>query len=193
MARTEVFHKDEVLRKVIALFWDKGYNGTSMQMITEATGLNRSSIYNSFGSKMELYQLALKTYQKESGSLYQKALLKAKNPLEALQYIFKDAVRMRLEDSEKNGCFVLNCKSEMAGQDRKISKWLEDIQDDGIDFYRELVEQAQEQGLVNKEESANAYAVYLFSAFQGLTMTGILIKDKQTLTQIINTVFKPLL
>ena len=61
MSREIVFNEVEVVSKVVGLFWQKGYNGTSVQDLTTVTGLNRSSIYNSFGSKKELYKLALKT------------------------------------------------------------------------------------------------------------------------------------
>ena len=63
MPRTEDFNREEVLGKAKGHLWLKGFNGTSMQDLVDVTGLNRSSIYNSFGSKMELYLQSLKKYQ----------------------------------------------------------------------------------------------------------------------------------
>ena len=66
MPRVEIFNRDEVLEKAVRLFHNKGYNATSMQDLVDATGLNRSSIYNSFGSKKELYQQSLRAYKEQA-------------------------------------------------------------------------------------------------------------------------------
>ena len=55
-----------MIKQVTKVFHDKSYSLTSMQDLVDATGLNRSSIYNTFGSKLDLYMLCLKDYQKIS-------------------------------------------------------------------------------------------------------------------------------
>ena len=77
MPRAVEFDNAKVLESAMDLFWKKGYHATSMQDLTEATGLNRSSLYNTFGCKMQLYRTALTQYQKQNGSVFQKALIKA--------------------------------------------------------------------------------------------------------------------
>ena len=54
MPKTEIFNRVDVLDKAAKIFSNKGFNGTSMQDLVDTTGLNRSSIYNSFGSKLDL-------------------------------------------------------------------------------------------------------------------------------------------
>ena len=75
MPKVETFNKEQVLNNVIRLFHEKGYNATSMQDLVDATGLNRSSIYNSFGSKKELFQESLKTYRAIAHKSIQKLCL----------------------------------------------------------------------------------------------------------------------
>ena len=65
MARPTDFDRNTVIQKAQEVFWTKGYNGTSMQDLVDATQLNRSSIYNSFGSKHDLFQETLKDYAKD--------------------------------------------------------------------------------------------------------------------------------
>ena len=103
-----------------------------MQDLVNATGLNRSSIYNSFGSKLELYQLTLSQYQKETGGLFQKALLKAKDPLHAIRLIFEGFLPEITGDSKQKGCFSMNCKAEMGNQDKDIRKWLLETQEHSL-------------------------------------------------------------
>ncbi len=51
MARTQGFDRDVVVRAARTLFWRAGFEGASVPALEEATGLSRSSIYNTFGSK----------------------------------------------------------------------------------------------------------------------------------------------
>ncbi len=186
MPRIEEFDRETVLLKAMNVFWDKGYNGTSMQDLAEVTGLNRSSIYNSFGSKLELYQETLKHYQKNGNARFQKALVRAENPLHAIRLIFESFLPEIIGDDRGKGCFSMNCKAEMGNQNQDLKKWLLDTQENTLDVFQDLIADGQEQGTINKKQDSKTYAYYIFNAFQGFRMTGILIKDKKILQQIIN-------
>ncbi len=62
MARTKEFDPDVALRKVLDLFWRRGYEATSMADLVEHLGVARASIYATFGGKRELYLKALDRY-----------------------------------------------------------------------------------------------------------------------------------
>ncbi len=186
MARIEEFDREQVLKNAMNVFWEKGYNGASMQELVDATGLNRSSIYNSFGSKLELYQDTLSYYQKETGGQFQRALVRAKNPLHAIRLLFEGFLPEIIRDEKGKGCFSMNCKAEMGNQDKNIKKWLLDSQDNTLSIFQDLIRDGQEQGIVNKNQDCKTYAYFIFNAFQGFRMTGILVKDKQVLQTIID-------
>ena len=76
MPKTESFDRKEVLEQAKEAFWKKGYGSTSMQDLVEATKLNRSSIYNSFGDKFNLFLECLKLYQKSERSKAMQLVLK---------------------------------------------------------------------------------------------------------------------
>lgn len=193
MARIEEFDKENVLKQAMNVFWEKGYNGTSMQDLVDATGLNRSSIYNSFGSKLELYQNTLRHYQKDGNSRFQKALVKANDSVEAIRLIFEGFLPEIMDDSKGKGCFWMNCKAEMGNQDENIQKWLLDTQAYTLSLFQGLVEDGQEQGIINLDQDGKGYAYYIFNAFQGFRMTGILVKDRKVLQQIIDNTIKVIL
>lgn len=190
MPRTEEFDRETVLLKAMNMFWDKGYNGTSMQDLSEVTGLNRSSMYNSFGSKLELYQETLKHYQKNGNARFQKALVRAENPLHAIRLIFESFLPEIMSDDRGKGCFSMNCKAEMGNQNQDLKKWLLDTQENTLDVFQDLIADGQEQGTINKEQDSITYAYHIFNAFQGFRMTGILVKDKKVLQQIIDNSIK---
>ena len=131
----EEFNREYAVRQAMDVFWEKGYNGTSMQDLVDATGLNRSSIYNSFGSKIKLYRTTLQFYQKESGGLFQKALLNAKDPLEAIRLIFESFLPQMLSKEGDRGCYAMNCKSEMSNRDGDVRKWLLATQENTLNIF----------------------------------------------------------
>ncbi|GAB5401631.1 MAG: TetR/AcrR family transcriptional regulator [Aureisphaera sp.] len=190
MPRSEDFNRDEVLDKAKDVFWMKGYNGTSMQDLVDAMGLNRSSIYNSFGNKMELYQQSLKKYQEESGCLFDKVKEKNRNALESVGLAFLYLLDEMIHDKQDKGCMLINCYTEMGNQDEQLRTMLEANQSRLHDTFVDLVGQGQEDGSIRKDESSDALAHYLVSAFQGFRITGLNVRDPKILKGIIQNILK---
>ncbi len=189
MPRVESFNRDTVLDGAMQVFWKHGFNGTSMQQLVEATGLNRSSLYNSFGDKMALYQAALKQYAGITQHQLQQAIQQAKNPLEALRNIFLTFLPEIVR--ENKGCMGMSCKNEMAGE-LSIKRFLEHNQSQTLQLFEKLIQSGQDQQVINKEQSAQNYAWHVYNSFQGYRMTGILVKDENILRGIIDNSLKNL-
>ena len=62
MARTVEFNECEIIDKAMNVFWEKGYQATSMQDLVDAMQINRSSIYNTFGDKHQLFMKCISSY-----------------------------------------------------------------------------------------------------------------------------------
>lgn len=190
MPRTEDFNRDEVLHKAQHAFWLKGFNGTSMQDLVDATGLNRSSIYNSFGSKMELYRESLKKYQKESSGLFEKAASKDRSALETIGLLFLYTLDDMQKDKEGKGCMLINCATEMSNQDVELRKLLQANQTSMVSHFEELVIRGQEEGSIRRDEKSSALAHYLTSSFQGFRITGMNTSETAVLKSIIQNILK---
>ena len=96
MPKEVMFDEETALQKAKKLFWRKGYNGTSMDELTKATGLSRSSIYNSFGDKYSLFIQCLNYYKKNQHDKLIQSLNKHDSPLKKLQTIFRLFFELRL-------------------------------------------------------------------------------------------------
>jgi TetR/AcrR family transcriptional regulator, transcriptional repressor for nem operon len=190
MPRTEVFNRGEVLEKAKNIFWLKGYNGTSMQDLVNATGLNRSSIYNSFGNKMELYLQTLKKYQGDTGVLFEKANNQNRNAIETIGLVFLYVLEDILEDTEEKGCMLINCNTEMGNQDTQLRGLLEANQERLVGIFQDLVTQGQEEGSIRTDEKIELLAYYLVNAFQGLRISGMNTRDTVILKSIIQNILK---
>ncbi len=193
MPKVETFDRNQVLQNATAVFHKKGYNGTSMQDLVDATTLNRSSIYNSFGSKLGLFIQVLSFYQSSGKKQMNKELAHAHNALDTLKSIFEVYLTDILQDQDKKGCLIVNCKSEMANQEPLIKSFMEQNQEQTIAMLGDVVHNGQMEKVFNEDQTAGQYALYLYSSIQGLRMTGILNNNEEDLRNLINTTLKVLL
>ena len=67
MGRPPAFDRDEALGRAMLVFWERGYGATSIEHLVEATGVQRSGLYRTFGSKKDLY---LATVERSKDELY---------------------------------------------------------------------------------------------------------------------------
>lgn len=190
MPKTETFNRDTVLIKATDVFQDKGYNATSMQDLVDVTGLNRSSIYNSFVSKLNLYLECLQSYESKFNRDTSSVLLKATNPLNAIELIFDLYIKIISAEKYDKGCFIGNCKSEMANHEKSITNFLEGNQNRMLMLLEDLISKGQDDALINTKQSPKDYALYLYSSLQGFRMTGILITERTKLKSIVNSILQ---
>ena len=187
MPKVETFNRIEVIESATKTFHEKGYNGTTMQDLVDSTGLNRSSIYNSFGSKLDLFLVCLHSYQEKNEKAISKLALNTDSGMQAIKNIFEGMI---LSDSKRKtikGCLIANCKSEMAYQNKSVTNFLLLNQQNSLSLFEELVEKGQLDGSINTKKSKQDYGLYIFSSLQGIRMSGILINEKQKLQSVINT------
>ncbi|MEM9461327.1 MAG: TetR/AcrR family transcriptional regulator [Myxococcota bacterium] len=117
MARRREFDEDEVLEQVMRTFWRHGYKGTSIDLLVEATGLHRSSLYGAFGRKEDLYRRALDRYSRQQA---QRAVLD-RGPRCALERWFRDALHGPGKDNNApRGCLVVGSLAEYPDLDPEL-------------------------------------------------------------------------
>ena len=192
MPKVETFNRDQIIERATAVFHEKGYNATSMQDLVDATGLNRSSIYNSFISKLDLYLECLKAYETKSNRMTSKLLLQADNPKQAIESIFNTFIDIIIGERQEKGCLIGNCKAEMANHESSITNFLNQNQSNTIALFEDLISQGQDQGMFNTNKNAKEYALYLYTAVQGFRMTGILLNERNELKAIADTILQTL-
>ncbi|MGO2053522.1 TetR/AcrR family transcriptional regulator [Arthrobacter sp. MYb211] len=125
MARTLAFDRAEVIENARSVFWSKGFEATSVPELEAATGLSRSSIYNSFGSKRGLFDAAVVSYLEEIVRPRLLPLLADQVPASALTDYLQGlaAVFARPESlPAAHGCLLINTASAPLAQDSKISR-----------------------------------------------------------------------
>ncbi len=122
MPRPRQFSKDDVLQRAMTLFWERGYEATSLDDISERTGLSRSSIYQAFGSKRGLFDEALGHYYDVQIGAMLAGLESGERGLEAITDFFTTVADL-VEDPNTDGqlgCFMVNTTAELAWRDEAV-------------------------------------------------------------------------
>jgi AcrR family transcriptional regulator len=104
--RPRSFDADQALDTALELFWQHGYEGTSVSMLTEAIGINMPSLYAAFGNKEELFRKVLDRYVEDPAS-YLPTALQAPTAREAAEQLFAGAINMVMNRSHPDGCLLV--------------------------------------------------------------------------------------
>ncbi|CAG7608576.1 HTH-type transcriptional repressor ComR [Paenibacillus solanacearum] len=182
MVRTKEFDEDTVLLKGMRLFWEQGYEKTSMQELVSHMGIHKGSMYDTFGDKQSLYIRALKRYSEMLKQSVQRRIadLTAK---QAIRMLFERALHPD-EDSPR-GCFIVNTAVELAGHDSEARECVHRFWNYTELLLRDLVAEGQQSGEIPSKLSAEQLAQFLNNALIGLRVMVKTIKNRDKLHQII--------
>lgn len=185
MGRHKEFDRNTVLEQAMDVFWEKGYEATSIQELVSRMKINRGSLYDTFGDKHSLYLTALDHYRDQQVSQRLKSLLKSNQGIEAIRQFFGDLVTFWCGDRGCQGCFMVNSTVELAIHDDeaagKIAAHMAAVEDA---FYRTLL-RAQKQGELQSQRDPRALARYLVNSANGLCVMAKVSPDRAVLEDIV--------
>jgi AcrR family transcriptional regulator len=119
--RPRSYDPEVALARATASFWKAGYSGTSLDDLSEATGMNRPSLYGAFGDKRDLYLKALAHYWEFSRAAMKEALAYDRPLREALQRVYDKALSIYFSGKDgPRGCFAIGTATTEAVHDAKI-------------------------------------------------------------------------
>jgi AcrR family transcriptional regulator len=120
--RPRLLDREAGLEVAARLFWEHGYEGTSIADLTKAMGIAPPSLYAAFGSKEQLYQQALE-YNAERENKHRLDLLNSDVPAyEALAFYLHDAAREFTNPAKPRGCMVSNAVLQHAKENDGIAE-----------------------------------------------------------------------
>jgi len=185
MPKEKLFDTHAVLGKAMELFWKKGYHGTSINDLVEATGLSRSSLYATFEDKHKLYVAALRHYQTLQKKGLTDELDKQSSARKKIEVIFRAYLEAILRDAYGKGCFMVNTATEMTNQNKELAKIVGSDFDGMEELMFSLIKQGQSEGDISKKQKNKTLAHYLFSSYLGLRLTGQAKPDRTTLEDVV--------
>ena len=167
MGRVQQFDTDETLHRAMAVFWNKGYEATSLSDLLAATGLSKSSLYAAFGGKRELFLAAYDTYRGERArEMY--SILERGNARGAIEAFFRMIIGHAEQLEFSHGCMSVNQAVEMAPHDPDVQSRVEADFQLIEDALARTIARGQGDGSVHTTENARRLARLFTVAFPGL-------------------------
>lgn len=133
MVRPREFDEDAVIDAIMRTFWTHGYTNTKIEHLVEATGLNRSSLYGTFGRKPQLYRRALERY----AQLQTQRVVLHHGPRAALEQWFDGAIE---RGEQPQGCLVINSLGEYPDLDPELQALIDTHLQGVRTFFATMVE-----------------------------------------------------
>lgn len=187
MAGKKAFEPQRVLEKAMNAFWERGYEGLSIEDIVQSTGIGRGSLYDTFNDKHSLYLAALDHYI-AAVRVQTTALLDQTGTLQAvLQQLFQTQLDVLLSDPARRGCFLVNASLEMAPHDPAVNTIVQSaLQELEEGLYRLLIK-AQVAGDLSWQDDPHQLARFLVATLVSIRVLARLRKDRNVLQDIVKT------
>ena len=164
VGRPREFDEEQVLVAAMEAFWRKGYEATSLVDLTDATGLNKASLYRVFGDKHQLFMAALKNYADIEYRETTAVISEQASPLTNIRAVVK---KITDDAGSEKGCMMINSMVELAPHDPEVKKLLQSFGEQRLQAIMGMIVQAQEAGEIRPELDAGKLAVSLMIAFAG--------------------------
>ncbi|MFJ3451057.1 TetR/AcrR family transcriptional regulator [Pseudomonas sichuanensis] len=162
--RPREFDKQQALRKALRLFWEHGYEGTSMAALVAELGIASARIYAAFGSKQQLFEEAVALYESAEGGFADRALA-LPGIHQALEQMLEDAIATYTRADEPKGCLVVSAASGVAPDNVAVQQWLADHRRQRGESIIARLSLAREQGQLPADTDVQAlghfYAIFL--------------------------------
>jgi AcrR family transcriptional regulator len=128
------FDHDKVLDAAVQVFWQQGYEGASIADLTKAMGINPPSLYAKFGSKHELFMLAIDRYVETITNTQIAPFIEAKDAHQAISGYFEQVIRCVASENWPTGCLVVSVASETCDRDKNVREKVISLITDAEDF-----------------------------------------------------------
>ena len=189
MARPQIFNQQWVISKAIECFWIKGYSDTSLADLLKAMNISRSTFYNSFGDKKQLFELCLQTYSQQTQQILTMTLLNegrggstrmALSAFEVIKQFLHIVLVAPNRELSTRGCLLVNTIAESAKADEELSRLsVALMQPVKLGFIHQLKREFT-------EEVSHQYGEWLFTQLLGWRLQCQMGLDNKTLEQQIN-------
>ena len=188
MPRVKRFDENEVLAKAMHLFWKRGYAATSIQDLVDHLGINRASIYDTYGDKERLFFLAFQQYRKTNTEFLASFLEKEENVKQGFRRLFEMTIQAAVTDADKKGCFVVNTTTELIPGDHMACTVLETNKHTFETLFHNYLRQGETLGQFGQGKDLKAIAKLLFLLYNGLQVISKIKPNKKELIGSLNLV-----
>lgn len=190
MPRPREFNADAALNRALDVFWSKGYEATSVDDLCVITGLSRSSLYSTFGSKRDLLLRSVDRYVERRTPDIAAILAQPMPVSEAFATLARQFIEQIVSGPGRRGCFLGNCAAELPRGDRAALARVRQGLAQTEATFRAALMRAVACGELPSDVDIRALARFLTAGFQGLRLIGKVNPGRAALEDVARTMLQ---
>jgi TetR/AcrR family transcriptional regulator, transcriptional repressor for nem operon len=172
MARRKGFDEGQALDACVETFRSGSYAGTSTEDLCQATGLSRSSLYNTFTCKADLYRRSLERYAESKDEERDAYATREGSGRDLLCALLTDVLAEQRADADRRGCLVVSAAVEVGSSDEAVAGLVRGNLTAFRELLAELVARGQDDGSIACGRSAAELATVIHATLNGLQVAG---------------------
>jgi AcrR family transcriptional regulator len=184
--RPRGFSRDAALRRAMEVFWERGYEGTSISDLTAAMGINSPSLYAAFGSKEELFREAIDLYDTTDGSGSERALRDQPTARAAIEAMLRDNAELYADPGKPSGCMVVLGATTWTPHNEAVRTYLANLRHKTFELIRARLERGIADGEIPPETDVEGVAAYYNTVLEGLSIQARDGASRETMHAIID-------
>lgn len=179
--RPRSFDRDTALEAAIAVFWEHGYDATSISLLTAALGVGAPSLYAAFGDKRTLFTEALDRYMRTYAAFTMRALAEEPRARDAVASLLRQAATAFTQPDRPHGCLLISAATNCSPQSADIAAHLRDLRAAGTRALEDKITAAVHAGELPVGTDPHALAVFYAATLQGMSAQA---RDGATQTEL---------
>ncbi len=183
------FDPEKALQTAMMLLWKKGYAATSVGEIQQAMGIGRKSLYDTFGSKRDLYIKALQYYVDSVLAQLKDSLSYGTSPLKSIRFVFKYLVQESCQPKYQ-GCFISVTMALDTSADEDIRKVVQHYLRRVEELFYLALDRARQIGEISDSKDIRDLARVLTNTMQSVTMIGRIAENSLLVESAVNASLK---
>ncbi len=186
MGRPTKFSRPEAVEIAMNTFWEKGYKPTSVSDLASAMSITRSSFYNSFHSREEIFDEAVSLYRQTDPAFDIDPDQEGFSPAGPIRHFFSQVCDNLAAATDSRGCLLVNCYAQCADHEQ-VPAGVQDFVDTRRAQFKKTVELAVERGLMPADTDIDGAADSLVTFLIGINITGKRMKNRDRLWASVDT------
>lgn len=190
--RPREFDIDRALEAATQQFWAVGYEATSLQDLLKTMSLSKSSLYQTFGNKHELFVRCLDYYQQSMVDKLSEQLANSTSVKQFMSDFLEGVIAEAKNNGDRKGCLLVNTANELSQRDADIAKAVTDGTNNVAQVFQRAIELGKQQKEISVEFPTEHLVSYLIASISGLRTMIKAGAEKNSLKPVVELIVKNL-
>ncbi|XXY44198.1 TetR/AcrR family transcriptional regulator [Sorangium sp. So ce269] len=168
--RPRSFDRAAALRRAMEVFWERGYEGTSLTDLTTAMGINSPSLYAAFGCKESLFREAVSLYNEVEGAAVTRAMSEEPTARRAVEAMLRGNAEAYVSPGKPSGCMIVLAATLGTQESEAVRSHLAEVRRGALVELQRRLDRGVAEGDLPAGTDTAALAAFYTTVLQGLSI-----------------------